>query len=764
MRKGGVEAWALAGVLLLHVALGVYWSAVIPIWEAHDEDGHWFFVRLIATEHRLPRPGERSISPNDEMHQPPLYYILAAIPVSFVDLSDNLMPHYNPYMSWPNAQGGQNRVVHDWAAESWPYRGTVLGIHLARWVSVLLGVLTLLFTFLTARDLALEEPWVRWGAVLIVAFWPQFRFTTAVINNDNLLTAAAAAVSWLLVRLATARYARLLYVPALAVATGVAVTSKLNGLAVLPVVVLVVFSSAVVALRRPWARAALLAGGATLALAAVAPALLPGGPLAALSSSHLATVAWVARYAARLQSVLQWERMRPQVVIPALSAALRALWAAFGWNNVSLPEPTFKAAAAWGAVGLVGLVAWLGRRPGRMRAAAVAALALVVVAMVGGALLYFARAGSTNLQGRYFLCLLPAIGTLLSLGWNALLPRRMRALAWGAVAGTLAILAVVTPDLYIAPVYAAPAAVNEEGTSAFAPVRATFGGFAELEAYRVADRIVDAGGTLDLTLRWKVLARTPVDYTLAVQVFGAGRKLLGEVQRFPGRGALATTTWQPGVLVEERVVVDIRGDVPATQMAWLEISYYERAKRTPTAVHDANGVVLGAALRLDGIKVRVPQQLSAPAPQLWFGPSIGLAAADAHLSPAGGGQTLDVALRWVALERPSADYTVSVQVRDAHDRIVTQADAQPQQNGYPTSLWEPGEVIDDAYVLPLPADLFEGEYGVYLCLYDRRTMERLLVRDAGGTPGARREWRVCSLNVRYERRSLRRGLPWVGVR
>jgi len=757
MRKGGLEAWALAGLLLVHVVLGVYWSVVIPIWEAHDEDGHWFFVRLIATEHRLPRPGERSISPNDEMHQPPLYYILAAIPVSFVELSDNLMPHYNPYMWWGPEQGGFNRVVHDPVAESWPYHGTVLAIHLARWVSVLLGGLTLVFTFLTARDLAPEEPWVRWGATLTVAFWPQFRFMTAVINNDNLLTAAMAAVSWLLVRLATARRARLLCVPALAVATGVAVTSKLNGLAVLPAVVLVGFSWAVVALRRPWARAALVAGGATFVLAAVTPALLYGRSLAALSSSRLAAVAWVATYAARLQSVLQWERMRPQVVLPAVSAALRALWAAFGWNNVSLPEPTFKAAAAWGAVGLVGLVAWLGRRPGRTRAAAVAALALVFVAMVGGALLYFARAGSTNLQGRYFLCLLPASGTLLSLGWNALLPGRLRALAWVTVAATLAILAVVTPDLYIAPVYASPAAMNEEGTSALAPVRATFSGFAELEAYGVADRIVDPGGTLDLTLRWKVLARTRIDYTLAVQVFGPGRKLLGEVHRYPGQGAYATTTWQPGWRFEEIVKVPVSTDAGESQMAWVEVSYYYRISKGTTMVRDSAGHPLGAALRLGDIKVRGVSQGAAPppAPALWFGSSLGLAAADMHLSQAAGRQEVVVAVHWVALDRPPADYTVSVQVRDASDRIMVQADAQPRQNSYPTSFWEPAEVIDDAYTLDLPADLRDGDYSIYVCLYEPRTMERLAVRDGGGTALANGEAVLGTLTVERGQLELR---------
>jgi len=166
---------------------------------------------------------------------------------------------------------------------------------------------------------------------------------------------------------------------------------------------------------------------------------------------------------------------------------------------------------------------------------------------------------------------------------------------------------------------------------------------------------------------------------------------------------------------------------------------------------------VGAALRLDGIKVRGTARPASPgpAPQLLFGPSIGLAAAHARLVPGGAGQSLELALRWVALGRPAGDYTVSVQVRDAQDHIVVQADAQPQQNGYPTSFWEPGEVIDDGYSLSLPADLPNGDYGVYVCLYERATMERLPVSDRSGATQPNREVELGALTVRDGEPTLR---------
>lgn len=745
------EAWALAGLLLVHVALGVYWSVVIPIWEAHDEDGHWFFVRLVATEHRLPRPGERSISPNDEMHQPPLYYILAAIPVSFVDLSDNLMPHYNPHMLWPNAQGGQNRVIHDPAVESWPYRGTVLGIHLARWVSVLLGALVVTFAFLAGRELGPEEPWVRWTAALLVAFWPQFRFSTAVMNNDIMVAACAGAATWLGVRLVASGQVRAVDVAGLGAAVGLALLSKNSALGLLPAALLVLAGATVARARELGLKAVGALGGAVVTGAlAVGWWYAMNAAVGAGTLGGMRSVASVMELVRTLWANVQGATFAREAAPVAVREGLMTVWAAFGWNNVRYPMGVYLAAAGGAAAALPGLVLMMARaRRSPRRVASLASLALVAFSVPAAVLFFYAGRGRSDLQGRYLLGALPGVATLLSAGWKELVPRRARGLACAAVAGALGVLAVITPAAYIAPAYTRGTPLGASTLGALSPAKAIFGQFVELEGYQFGERIVERGAPLNLILRWRTLARAPVDYTLAVQLFGPGRTLLGEVHRFPGRGAFATTTWTPGTVFEESVTIPVASEAAESQMAWVEISYYDAVTKAPTTVRDANGVPLGAALRVEGIKVRGTAQASSPppAPQLWFGPSIGLAGADARLSPVASGQALEVALRWVALERPAADYTVSVQVRDAQDRIVVQDDAQPRQNGYPTSFWEPGEVIEDRHTLAVPSDVRDGEYGVYLCVYDPRTMERLPVRDAQGGDRASRETKLYSFQV-----------------
>ncbi|MEK7785546.1 MAG: hypothetical protein AAB658_09035, partial [Chloroflexota bacterium] len=50
---------------------------------------------------------------------------------------------------------------------------------------------------------------------------------------------------------------------------------------------------------------------------------------------------------------------------------------------------------------------------------------------------------------------------------------------------------------------------------------------------------------------------------------------------------------------------------------------------------------------------------------------------------------------WRVLKETDADYTAFVHVLDANGQIIAQRDAQPQNGGYPTSLWAKGEYVAD---------------------------------------------------------------------
>jgi hypothetical protein len=71
-------------------------------------------------------------------------------------------------------------------------------------------------------------------------------------------------------------------------------------------------------------------------------------------------------------------------------------------------------------------------------------------------------------------------------------------------------------------------------------------------------------------------------------------------------------------------------------------------------------------------------------------------------------------LVWQALARTEADYTVFLHALDSAGQVAAQRDAQPRAGNYPTSLWEPGEYIEDDYAFDLPPGTYTFAAGLYL--------------------------------------------------
>jgi hypothetical protein len=76
------------------------------------------------------------------------------------------------------------------------------------------------------------------------------------------------------------------------------------------------------------------------------------------------------------------------------------------------------------------------------------------------------------------------------------------------------------------------------------------------------------------------------------------------------------------------------------------------------------------------------------------------------------------------------DYTTFVHLTNSAGELVAQQDQPPLKGAYPTSLWDPGEIIADELALPLPAELPPGRYELLVGLYDPLSGQRLPVPDS----------------------------------
>ena len=78
-----------------------------------------------------------------------------------------------------------------------------------------------------------------------------------------------------------------------------------------------------------------------------------------------------------------------------------------------------------------------------------------------------------------------------------------------------------------------------------------------------------------------------------------------------------------------------------------------------------------------------------------------------------------------SLAVPDTDYTFFVHLVDDTDTLVAQADVQPLGGTYPTGIWDADEtVIVNADIL-IPDSVSNGEYTVWMGVYDANTGERL---------------------------------------
>ncbi len=166
-------------IVSLFIVLGTVYSVVVPPFEASDEKWHYPMVKYIADHWSLPvqEPGVETPW-RQEGSQPPLYYFLGALATCWIDTSDmETIRHINPHVA-PGAtpDGNVNLVVHDPALESFPWRGTVLAVHIVRLLSVLMGAAAVYLTYLIVREVLPGQPALALGAAAVHAFTPMYVF------------------------------------------------------------------------------------------------------------------------------------------------------------------------------------------------------------------------------------------------------------------------------------------------------------------------------------------------------------------------------------------------------------------------------------------------------------------------------------------------------------------------------------------------------------------------------------------------------------
>jgi hypothetical protein len=760
------QRWALLGLLLTYLVCGATYSVVVPVFEAPDESHHFFFAKHLVDHRALPVQREETRGQwAQEGSQPPLYYVVGALLVAGIDLSnagDLLWRNPQANIGDPTNPGNKNVYVHP-PAQRYPWQGAVLAVHVLRGLSLLLGAMTVLLAWHIASLAFPDQPLLPFAVAGVVAFVPQFLFVSASVNNDNAITFLSTLALYLLLRLLRAetlgrvgaatsvrRWA------GLGIVVGLALLTKLSGWTLLaPTGAVIILTS----WHRRSLRAAWRAG-----LAVAVPALLLAGW-------------WYVRnvllYGEPTGLTAMWEVVGRRADFGQdLWGEFRALrysfWGLFGWFSIAMPGPIYRVldvltALALGGLGLsvlrwASIGQWRGarsafryREPGwgaAYRPLVYGLLALWLALML--ALLVRWTSLTMGTQGRLLYPALAACAVLIVGGLRTWFLPRVQDVAAAGFGGGLLVLSSLVPWLWIAPAYAHPAQITALPQDAI-PLDLVFGDSIVLRGVRYEQEHVHPDTALRTYLYWEALdsLRGQPEIMVALRLIDPQGGFVGVEDAYLGAGTLPSSLWPQRQLLAGRQYVRVGQDADAPLVARLHISLHEPGSGTELQVGEKGASTVG---RIKVLPRRWPPDrqrealaLLGPGPSAASQPAITLARATWAPSTTPG-DVLPVQLTWSVHAALKRDYTVFAHLEDDEGHVYGYGDSAPRGGLYPTWAWAEGEVVVDTHVIAVDAEAPAGTYRVVVGLYSGD--ERMPAYRADGTRWAQDAVELGTVQVR----------------
>jgi hypothetical protein len=751
-----VPRWLVLIVALYIGYVGAY-LAILPPLEGFDSFAHFNYINYLLTQRRLPSVDRDAARFSYELpQQPPLYYTAAAaaIALSPADYSQNdvwTRASENPY---------QQSLSPRWSV-SLPNAptGFAASAQIARWVSMLGGLLGVIATALLARRLFPKQAMLQALITSIVAFNPLYVYLSVTISNDAWAVGSAALVAWLLVRAiaqGTRWYDWLLFGIALGLASlikySVALTAVPAALALLLLI------------RTHGLRKIVHAGLFTVI-----------GVLAASGFWHIRNLivyGEVVPLRAMAQAIPTLLRETPLTFPQILAQApylARTYWGVYVGR--AFTEPFYAAMITFAVIGILGAAVWLIARKAWQRREGFILLCcgVLAVAVSVGVIGWLCTVNFAG-QARLLLVAAPAFAVLIAFGWHAwfnwLQSTGARRARWmcGLAIG-FAVLPLLPLPAFLHD-YAKPPGINAN-TPISRVFKATYA-----EGMQIVGADFPEGATASpsapLPVTLYLQATKPIDhnYTLFMHIVDDVGHVLYQFDGVPFAGRHPTRQWRAGDTFADAYEIALAPNAisaPLPKMAQLIVGFYPINQPTQRVVaYDGNQVPIGTSVMLGKVRVlpmgaaTVIVQPSSPTPTT-------PANAPAHAAWANGIQLIEGDVVQVDTSRTATRYTVDliwqparliandltffVHMLDGQGRIVAQVDQEPQRGRLPTSVWLPGEVVRDRIDLRLPAGAVWQR--IQVGFYDQHTGKRVPLA-AGNADTVALTWLKTGGNRRVE--------------
>jgi 4-amino-4-deoxy-L-arabinose transferase-like glycosyltransferase len=739
-------------ILIAFLILGVIYSIVTPIFEASDELWHYPLVQWLSKGNPLPVQDAKNVGPwKQEASQPPLYYWLMGAATAWFD-TRNLPqvrqenPHVDNGVITPD--GNRNLIVHEPQREAFPWSGTVLAVHLARLLSVLMGTVTVWLTYRIALELFPDREWLALGAAAVNAFTPMFIFISGAVNNDNLTMLLCSLGLMLIVKRVREyegtgirdqksaarelpfrqdffyRFGR--WLP-LGIVLGLGALTKTSALALLPITGLAVV---VVAWRKgSWRE--FWAG----AFATAIPVLLIAGWWYLRNVQLYGDVTGINAFIDVLG-----KRAAPASLLQLWGERwgfMLSYWGLFGGVNVPLDNWVYHVLNGLAILAVIGVIIyfvtmtwqWFHEDPihswrdfryelrdyvqGRAALFLVGLFGMIVVAL----LTQWARVTWSS-QGRLVFSAISTWSIYFVLGLATIATKRFARPFITLVGAFMFGVSALAPFTTIAPAYAQPAPLTTATPQI--PLDVTFGDQLKLIGADVVSSSAQPGGQSEITLYWQALEPIEKDYSTFVHLLDANDIVVAQRDMYPGQGLWPTSQMRPGDIIASRYVLNIPETAYAPDQLKWEVGVYDFSTQQRLPISSGGDNVRFGSIGLVAQSSPVPNPMSVN-----LGDQIELIGYALDRRAASPDEPIFLTLYWRGKSKMSADYTVFTHILQPPETIWAQQDKPVQP---PSSGWPIGQVVSDTYELKIKPDAPLGVYDIEVGVYDsQKNFERLRV-------------------------------------
>jgi 4-amino-4-deoxy-L-arabinose transferase-like glycosyltransferase len=730
-------------ILLAFIALCLPYAFATPVFEKNDESEHFAVAWHIAQGGGLPvqQPGLETPWAQ-EGSQPPLYYLLASLPLRLFDVRDfeaQLVPNATPQYA-PFAPNNKNRYVITPNKRTFSYSGAALAAVVLRLLNIVPGAVTVWCAYVVAHALGKSNSIALVGMAL-TAFNPMFLTLTTAVSNDALVIALVTVALALLLRNLREGWS-LRKAVVVGLLLGCASLTKLSGALLLPVALLSIYL-------------------------AQAPAHKPGffkktglcaGYAAALTLAWATIAGWWFIRNALLYGELTGTRMMAQMASPRSVSLLTALsefqgfrWSylgIFGQFTIAMHRYVYLVWDVFlvGCVAGVALAVWRSRLSSfaekrSLRAAwsgETEKVDWLGVALVGFAiLLVFAAMLRWTMMvaashGRLLFPCIAGVSALMAIGIREIGDWRFSMFGRFSVSNLQSLIAILSaslatliPFFTIAPSYAPPL-VAQMPSDAIA-TQQTLAPYAQIIGYRMAPSQVRPGEAVQVQVFTRALTPTQFSYLLVAKLYGPDTQELTRFSTYSGNGLWPSNFWRAGDVMRDDIEFTLPFTAPASGILRVQFELYNPGSGDIVQSVDAQGKA-GAPL-YDGatLLLSAPPTTNKPALASFgnFAQLVGYG-----LLSRTNGQAIQ--LDWQPLAAADKDYTVFVQVVNLDDSPALQSDGPPLQGNFPTTRWAQSAIFADAHPITLPPNFKPGDYRLLVGFYDPATGARVEARDAKG--------------------------------